>query len=51
VIYVRFCTRFVGAAPNPHHWVRFVSHADDWNGSGIANTVSRATAASGSTWT
>lgn len=39
VIYVRFYARFVGVAPNPHHWVRFAAGAEGWDGSGLANTV------------
>jgi hypothetical protein len=39
VVYVRFYARFVGVAPNPHHWVRFAARADGWDGSGRANTV------------
>ena len=39
VLYVRFYAKFVGLAPNPHHWVRFAARSDSWNSSGLANTV------------
>ena len=38
-VYIRFYARFVGIAPNPHHWVRFAASADGWDSSGLANTV------------
>ncbi len=38
-VFVRFYARFVGVAPNPHHWVRFAASANGWDSSGLANTV------------
>jgi hypothetical protein len=38
-IYVRFYARFVGVAPNPHHWVRVAAGTESWSQSGLANTV------------
>jgi hypothetical protein len=38
-MYVRYRTRFVGHAPNPHHWVRFSAGTEAFSSSGLANTV------------
>ena len=38
-VFWRFYARFVGIAPNPHHWVRMAAGTDAWDSSGLANTV------------
>ncbi|MFW6057746.1 MAG: hypothetical protein ACOC9W_02715, partial [Persicimonas sp.] len=38
-IFWRFYARFPHVAPNPHHWVRVAAGNEDWNSSGLANTV------------
>ncbi len=38
-MYWRFYARFVGIAPNPHHWVRVAAGTEAYNSSGLANTV------------
>lgn len=38
-VFVRFYARFVGVAPNPHHWVRVAAGTEAWSSSGLANTV------------
>jgi len=38
-IFFRFYARFVGVAPNPHHWVRVAAGTEAWSSSGLANTV------------
>ena len=38
-MYFRFYARFVGIAPNPHHWVRIAAGNDTYDSSGLANTV------------
>jgi hypothetical protein len=38
-IYWRFYARFVGIAPNPHHWVRMAAGNEAYSSSGLANTV------------
>ncbi len=37
--YWRFHVRFQGIAPNPHHWVRVAAGTEDYDSSGLANTV------------
>jgi hypothetical protein len=38
-VYWRFHVQFPHVAPKPHHWVRVAAGTDDWNSSGLANTV------------
>jgi hypothetical protein len=38
-IYWRFHARFPHVAPNPHHWVRVAAGDENWNSSGLANTL------------
>jgi hypothetical protein len=38
-LYWRFYARFVGIAPTPHHWVRVAAGTEDYESSGLANTV------------
>jgi hypothetical protein len=38
-LYVRLHARFVGIAPNPHHWIRFAAGDAGFSSSGLANTV------------
>jgi hypothetical protein len=38
-LYWRFYARFVGLAPTPHHWVRVAAGTEDYDSSGLANTV------------
>ncbi|WP_437630488.1 hypothetical protein [Sorangium sp. So ce854] len=38
-IYWRFHVRFPELAPNPHHWVRMAAGTEDWDSSGLANTL------------
>lgn len=38
-LFLRFYARFVGIAPNPHHWVRVAAGTEGWASSGLANTV------------
>lgn len=38
-MYWRFYARFPHVAANPHHWVRVAAGDEDWNSSGLANTV------------
>jgi hypothetical protein len=38
-LYFRYRTRFVGRAPNPHHWVRIAAGNEGFQSSGLANTV------------
>jgi hypothetical protein len=38
-LYFRFYARFVGVAPTPHHWVRVAAGTEDYDSSGLANTV------------
>lgn len=38
-LFLRFYARFVGLAPNPHHWVRVAAGTEAWASSGLANTV------------
>jgi hypothetical protein len=38
-LYWRFYARFVGIAPTPHHWVRVAAGTEDYDSSGLANTV------------
>ncbi len=38
-LYLRYHVRFVGLAPNPHHWVRVAAGTEDFSSSGLANTV------------
>jgi len=37
--YWRFYARFPHVAPNPHHWVRVAAGTEDFNSSGLANTL------------
>ena len=37
--YWRFHVRIKGIAPNPHHWVRVAAGTEDYDSSGLANTV------------
>lgn len=38
-VYWRFYAWFAGVAPNPHHWVRVSAGTEDYQSSGLANTV------------
>lgn len=38
-VYWRFHVQFPEVAPKPHHWVRVAAGNDEWNSSGLANTV------------
>lgn len=38
-MYWRFYAWFADVAPNPHHWVRVAAGTENWNSSGLANTV------------
>lgn len=38
-LYWRFYARMPNVAPNPHHWVRVSAGDDNWESSGLANTV------------
>lgn len=38
-MYWRFYAQFKGIAPTPHHWVRVAAGTEDYDSSGLANTV------------
>ena len=38
-MYWRLHVRFVGVAPNPHHWIRVAAGTEAFSSSGLANTV------------
>lgn len=38
-LYWRFYARMPNVAPNPHHWVRVSAGDENWESSGLANTV------------
>ncbi|MCB9624392.1 MAG: hypothetical protein H6721_30395 [Sandaracinus sp.] len=38
-MYWRLHVRFVGVAPNPHHWIRVAAGTEGFSSSGLANTV------------
>ncbi|MCU0677622.1 MAG: hypothetical protein MUE69_33180 [Myxococcota bacterium] len=38
-MYWRLHVRFVGVAPNPHHWIRVAAGTEAFRSSGLANTV------------